>query len=287
MPDDDVLADRYVQADATLRRAGFDWYEVSNWATSDAGPLPAQRAVLGQRELVGDRPGRAQPRRRAALVERQAPGRLRRPAGRRREPGAGRASCSTTPTARWRRSCSACGCARACRSTALSAPAGARAADAVGRGLLDAGRARGRPRRPHRPRAAARRRARPRPHRLSGDLRPPPLAGSRWDPAGPDRPSLKWESRPVSGLWSPFRQRRPGGAGGGRAWTSSRPARAASSPPGVSGSPPPALSGGMLLALAMNRRARGLRGLDVLRRSQDRAPPRYRLTLPESPTAPS
>jgi hypothetical protein len=37
--------------------------------------------------------------------------------------------------------------------------------------------------------------------------------------------------------------------------------------------PPMRLSGGMLLALAMNRRARGLRGLDVLRRSQDRAPP--------------
>jgi hypothetical protein len=34
-----------------------------------------------------------------------------------------------------------------------------------------------------------------------------------------------------------------------------------------------ALDGGSLLALAMNRRARGLRGLDVLRRSQDRAPP--------------
>ncbi|WP_164704516.1 hypothetical protein [Blastococcus litoris] len=44
--------------------------------------------------------------------------------------------------------------------------------------------------------------------------------------------------------------------------------RDAGSPPGV-----PALTGGMLLALAMNRRARGLRGLDVLRRSQDRAPP--------------
>ncbi len=29
---DDVLADRYVQADETLGRAGFDWYEVSNWA---------------------------------------------------------------------------------------------------------------------------------------------------------------------------------------------------------------------------------------------------------------
>jgi hypothetical protein len=37
----------------------------------------------------------------------------------------------------------------------------------------------------------------------------------------------------------------------------------------------PAMSGGMLIALAMNRRARGLRGLDVLRRSQDRAPPQF------------
>jgi oxygen-independent coproporphyrinogen-3 oxidase len=36
MPDDDVLADRYEQADATLRKAGFEWYEVSNWATSEA-----------------------------------------------------------------------------------------------------------------------------------------------------------------------------------------------------------------------------------------------------------
>ncbi len=48
---------------------------------------------------------------------------------------------------------------------------------------------------------------------------------------------------------------------------------AASCPPGVPGVAAPALSGGMLLALALNRRARGLRGLDVLRRSQDRAPP--------------
>jgi putative oxygen-independent coproporphyrinogen III oxidase len=35
-PDDDVLADRYVMADEALRAAGYDWYEVSNWATSDA-----------------------------------------------------------------------------------------------------------------------------------------------------------------------------------------------------------------------------------------------------------
>jgi oxygen-independent coproporphyrinogen-3 oxidase len=31
-PDDDVLADRYLIADEVLSRAGFDWYEVSNWA---------------------------------------------------------------------------------------------------------------------------------------------------------------------------------------------------------------------------------------------------------------
>ncbi|HET8582378.1 MAG TPA: radical SAM family heme chaperone HemW [Jatrophihabitans sp.] len=35
--DDDVQADRYVMADETLRAAGFEWYEISNWATSEAG----------------------------------------------------------------------------------------------------------------------------------------------------------------------------------------------------------------------------------------------------------
>jgi oxygen-independent coproporphyrinogen-3 oxidase len=33
-PDDDVAADRYLAADAALTDAGFDWYEVSNWAAS-------------------------------------------------------------------------------------------------------------------------------------------------------------------------------------------------------------------------------------------------------------
>jgi putative oxygen-independent coproporphyrinogen III oxidase len=35
-PDDDVQADRYVMADETLRSAGFEWYEISNWARSAA-----------------------------------------------------------------------------------------------------------------------------------------------------------------------------------------------------------------------------------------------------------
>jgi putative oxygen-independent coproporphyrinogen III oxidase len=36
-PDDDVAADRYLAADSALAAAGFEWYEVSNWATSAAG----------------------------------------------------------------------------------------------------------------------------------------------------------------------------------------------------------------------------------------------------------
>ena len=35
-PYDDVAADRYLAADAALAAAGFAWYEVSNWARTDA-----------------------------------------------------------------------------------------------------------------------------------------------------------------------------------------------------------------------------------------------------------
>ncbi len=37
MTDDDVYADRYLIAEETLTAAGFAWYEVSNWATTEAG----------------------------------------------------------------------------------------------------------------------------------------------------------------------------------------------------------------------------------------------------------
>ncbi|GHF42640.1 coproporphyrinogen III oxidase [Streptomyces morookaense] len=37
MTDDDVHADRYLIAEDKLSAAGFAWYEVSNWATSEAG----------------------------------------------------------------------------------------------------------------------------------------------------------------------------------------------------------------------------------------------------------
>jgi oxygen-independent coproporphyrinogen-3 oxidase len=35
-PDEDLQADMYETADARLAAAGYDWYEVSNWATDDA-----------------------------------------------------------------------------------------------------------------------------------------------------------------------------------------------------------------------------------------------------------
>src|SRR6202034_4775735 len=34
-PDDDAMADRYLIADELLGAAGFTWYELSNWATSE------------------------------------------------------------------------------------------------------------------------------------------------------------------------------------------------------------------------------------------------------------
>ncbi|MER6048913.1 radical SAM family heme chaperone HemW [Streptomyces sp. BHT-5-2] len=37
MTDDDVHADRYLIAEERLTAAGFSWYEVSNWATTEAG----------------------------------------------------------------------------------------------------------------------------------------------------------------------------------------------------------------------------------------------------------
>ncbi|MEJ7834450.1 MAG: radical SAM family heme chaperone HemW [Nocardioides sp.] len=37
VPDDDDLADKYILVEERLGRAGFEWYEVSNWARDDAG----------------------------------------------------------------------------------------------------------------------------------------------------------------------------------------------------------------------------------------------------------
>jgi putative oxygen-independent coproporphyrinogen III oxidase len=56
-PDDDVVADRYVQAEDTLVAAGFGWYEVSNWALSPAARCRHNLAYWRSRDWWGVGPG--------------------------------------------------------------------------------------------------------------------------------------------------------------------------------------------------------------------------------------
>jgi oxygen-independent coproporphyrinogen-3 oxidase len=57
MPDDDVLADRYLLADSTLSRAGFGWYEVSNWARTGAARCRHNLAYWTGQDWWGIGPG--------------------------------------------------------------------------------------------------------------------------------------------------------------------------------------------------------------------------------------
>ena len=56
-PDDDVLADRYLQAEDALAAAGFTWYEVSNWARSSADRCRHNLAYWRSRDWWGVGPG--------------------------------------------------------------------------------------------------------------------------------------------------------------------------------------------------------------------------------------
>jgi oxygen-independent coproporphyrinogen-3 oxidase len=56
-PDDDVLADRYLQADETLTAAGFGWYEVSNWARTEAAQCRHNRLYWAGANWWGAGPG--------------------------------------------------------------------------------------------------------------------------------------------------------------------------------------------------------------------------------------
>ena len=76
--DDDDLADKYERADDLLSAAGLQWYEVSNWAR-DAGARSRHNIGYWRGiRLVGSRTRRALACRRCPVVERQAPGRVRR-----------------------------------------------------------------------------------------------------------------------------------------------------------------------------------------------------------------
>ncbi|HWB68279.1 MAG TPA: radical SAM family heme chaperone HemW, partial [Mycobacteriales bacterium] len=57
MPDDDVLADRYAMADEQLSGAGLAWYEVSNWARTDATQSRHNRLYWTSGDWWGVGPG--------------------------------------------------------------------------------------------------------------------------------------------------------------------------------------------------------------------------------------
>jgi putative oxygen-independent coproporphyrinogen III oxidase len=233
MPDDDVLADRYEQADAAFRSGGLTWYEVSNWATGAGARCRHNELYWAGANWWGIGPG--------AHSHFGEPGPGRR-AARRRRPRAGGGDAG--PAAARRTSADP---ALGDRAGAGGGRRGPRAARTVGprRGT----------RRPHRPGPPARRRRRPRSDRLR---------------------YRKGSSPGRIGAMVPVPATVPGRAEGVVVVDALVSRSTGGSPPGSChprvGSAP-AMSGGMLVALAMNRRARGLRGLDVLRRSQDRAPP--------------
>jgi oxygen-independent coproporphyrinogen-3 oxidase len=56
-PDDDLVADMYELADLTFTRAGYDWYEVSNWAKSEAEQSRHNSAYWVNNDWWGFGPG--------------------------------------------------------------------------------------------------------------------------------------------------------------------------------------------------------------------------------------
>jgi putative oxygen-independent coproporphyrinogen III oxidase len=56
-PDDDVLADRYLIADELLGQAGFEWYEISNWARNEAAQCAHNRIYWTNGDWWGAGPG--------------------------------------------------------------------------------------------------------------------------------------------------------------------------------------------------------------------------------------
>ncbi|NED99883.1 radical SAM family heme chaperone HemW [Phytoactinopolyspora halotolerans] len=57
MPDDDDLADKYIVADDAFSAAGFEWYEVSNWATAAAARCEHNRIYWTGGDWWGIGPG--------------------------------------------------------------------------------------------------------------------------------------------------------------------------------------------------------------------------------------
>ena len=140
MPDDDVLADRYLQADAALTAAGFSWYEVSNWARDAGARCRHNLAYWTGGDWWGVGPGAHSHvggvrwwnvKHPAAYAAALAAGRTgRSPIADGLDRGDGPAAqgtparCWTRTRGGWRTSCCGCGCPTASRRTGCCPPAG-------------------------------------------------------------------------------------------------------------------------------------------------------------------
>jgi oxygen-independent coproporphyrinogen-3 oxidase len=57
VPDDDLMADKYLMADDVLSSAGFGWYELSNWARDDAARCRHNLLYWHSADWLGIGPG--------------------------------------------------------------------------------------------------------------------------------------------------------------------------------------------------------------------------------------
>ncbi len=115
MTDDDVHADRYLIAEETLSAAGFDWYEVSNWATSEAGRCLHNELYWRGADWWGAGPGAHSHVGGVRWWNVKHPGAYAAALAAGRSPGAGRELLTRRGPAGGARSCWSCGCGRGCR----------------------------------------------------------------------------------------------------------------------------------------------------------------------------
>ena len=139
MTDDDVHADRYLIADEVLSAAGFDWYEVSNWATSEAGRCLHNELYWRGADWWGAGPGAHSHVGGVRWWNVKHPGAYAAALAAGRSPGAGR-ELLPRRTAAWSGSCWSCGCSRAVRCRCSPEPVSRRPAGRWRRG--SSGRAR-------------------------------------------------------------------------------------------------------------------------------------------------